>query len=106
MNISALTFESLQAMRAERYRQRPHLRVQTQSEALSFLNDVGLCLLFSAKDVELPSLWGALCGGDRPLPRGHDSRELSLDWQWKDTLPVAGKVLWQIPAQEAGFCLA
>jgi hypothetical protein len=89
-----LTLQSLQAARAERYRQRPDLRVRTQDEALGFLNDVGLCLLFSAKDIELPSLWGALCGEDRPLPNHHDSRELGLAWNWKDELPVAGKVLY------------
>ncbi|HSR34874.1 MAG TPA: crosslink repair DNA glycosylase YcaQ family protein [Anaerolineae bacterium] len=92
--ISDLTLDGLLAVRAERYRQRPHLRVRTEDEALGFLNDVGLCLLFSAKDVELPSLWGALCGEDRPLPNHHDSRELGLAWHWKDTLPVAGKVLY------------
>jgi hypothetical protein len=91
---TALTLQSVQATRAERYRQRPDLRVRTQDEALDFLNDVGLCLLFSAKDVELPSLWGALCGEDRPLPSHHDSRELGLAWNWKDELPVAGKVLY------------
>jgi hypothetical protein len=91
---SALMLEILLARRADRYRQRSHLRVRTEDEALAFLNDVGLCLLFSAKDVELPSLWGALCGEDRPLPNHHDSRELGLAWHWKDTLPVAGKVLY------------
>jgi hypothetical protein len=91
---STLTREALQTARAERYRQRPHLRVRTKEDALEFLNDVGLCLLFSAKDVELPSLWGALCGADRPLPSHHDNRELGLAWRWKDELPVAGKVLY------------
>jgi hypothetical protein len=91
---AGLTLHSVQTARAERYRQCPNLRVQTQDEALDFLNDVGLCLLFSAKDVELPSLWGALCGEDRPLPNHHDSRELGLAWNWKDELPVAGKVLY------------
>jgi hypothetical protein len=94
MTTPALTIESLDALRAERYRQRPHLRVHTEDEALEFLNEAGLCLLFSAKGVELPSLWGALCGEDRPLPRHHDSRELGLAWRWKDSLPVAGKVLY------------
>jgi hypothetical protein len=55
---------------------------------------VGLCLLFSAQDVELPSLWGALCGGNRPLPGNHDDYELGLAWRWKDELPVAGQVLY------------
>jgi hypothetical protein len=94
MTSPILTLKSLQAARAERYRQRPHLRVHTQEEALSFLNGVGICLLFSAKDLELPSLWGALCGEDRPLPRHHDDRELGLAWRWKDELPVARKVLY------------
>jgi hypothetical protein len=89
-----LTANDLQSLRAGRYRQRPYLRVGTEEEALGFLNDVGLCLLFSAKGIELPTLWGALCGEDRPLPRGHDNQELGLAWHWKDTLPVAGLVLY------------
>jgi hypothetical protein len=92
--ISVLTLETLLAKRAERYRQRSSLRVRNEDQALGFLNHVGLCLLFSAKDIELPSLWGALCGEDRPLPSHHDSQELGLAWHWKDTLPVAGKVLY------------
>jgi hypothetical protein len=91
---SNLTLDSLQAARDERYRQRPHLRVRTENEALTFLNEVGLSLLFSAQDIELPSLWGALCGQDLPLSRNHDSHELGLAWHWKDTLPIAGKVLY------------
>jgi hypothetical protein len=94
MTSPILTLEGLRAARAERYRQRPHLRVHTQEEALSFLNDAGICLLFSAKDLQLPSLWGALCGEDRPLPRHHDDRELGLAWRWKDELPVARKLLY------------
>jgi hypothetical protein len=94
MILSDLTLKGLQAARAERYRQRPHLRVHSEEEALEFLNDVGLCLLFSARDIELPSLWGALCGEDCPVPNHHDSRELGLAWRWKDSLPVAGKVLY------------
>jgi hypothetical protein len=94
MSFSVHSLASLQAARTERYRQRAHLRVQTQDEALRFLNEVGLCLLFSARDIELPSLWGALCGGDRPVPRHHDDRELGLAWRWKDTLPAARAVLY------------
>lgn len=94
MSDTKLNLEWLRDARAERYRQRPELRIHTEAEALEFLNDVGLCLLFSAKDVELPSLWGALCGEDRTVPSHHDDRELGLAWQWKDTLPIAGKVLY------------
>jgi hypothetical protein len=94
MSASTLTLETVRAARAERYRQRPHLQIKNETEALSFLDDVGICLLFSAQDIELPSLWGALCGEDRPVPERHDDYELGLAWQWKDSLPVAGKVLY------------
>jgi hypothetical protein len=90
----ALTAKDLAEARAERYRQHPRLRIHSEAGALDFLNDVGLCLLFSAKDIELPSLWGAICGEDRPLPSHHDSPELGLAWKWKDTLPIAGHVLY------------
>jgi hypothetical protein len=89
-----LSLAELQAARAERYRQRPELKIRTEEQALAFIDEVGLCLLFSARDIELPSLWGALCGGDRPVPSHHDDRELGLAWSWKDTLPIAGRVLY------------
>ena len=89
-----LTLLDLRELRAERYRQRPHLRVQTKAGALEFLNDVGLCLLFSGQDMELPSLWGALCGEDRPVPQHHRDHNLGLAWEWKDSLPIEGKVLY------------
>jgi hypothetical protein len=92
--MTSLTLPALRAARAERYHQRPDLRVHTEEEALRFLNEVGLSLLFSAKDIELPTLWGALCGENRPVPSHHDDPELGLAWRWKDTLPVAGKVLY------------
>jgi hypothetical protein len=88
------TAAALGEARAERYRQRPALRIHTEAEALEFLNGAGLCLLFSARRIELPSLWGALCGGDRPVPVQHDDHELGLAWEWKDTLPVARKILY------------
>jgi hypothetical protein len=89
-----LTLKSLTAARIERYRQRPDLRVKDEAEALDFLNDVGLCLLFSDRTIELPTLWAAICGYARPVPVAHDDHELGLAWNWKDSLPVAGKVLY------------
>ncbi len=88
-----LTVEKLREARTGRYRQRQDLKVRTEAEALAFLNDTGLCLLFSAKEIELPSLWGALCGENRPLPSHHDDQALGLAWQWKDTLPTSGRIL-------------
>lgn len=94
MTPELFTRQDLEAARADRYRQRPHLRVRTEDEALAFLNDVGLCLLFSARALELPSLWGAICGQDRPAPTPHNDDELGLAWRWKDSLPIDKKVLY------------
>ena len=94
MMSEVLTREDLEAARAERYRWRPTLRVRTEEEALEFLNSVGLCLLFSAKELELPSLWGAICGQDRPAPVQHNDYELGLAWRWKDSLPISKRVLY------------
>ena len=86
--------ERLESLREGRYRQRPSLRLRNEPDAVEFLNDVGMCLLFSAKSIELPTLWGAICGEDRPLPRHHDDYELGLAWNWKDSIPERREVLY------------
>lgn len=86
--------ETLLAERMRRYRQQPNLRINTPAEALAFINQVGMCLLFSAAGMELPTLYGALCGMDKAPPAHHNERELGLAWQWKDDLPIAGDVLY------------
>lgn len=92
--MAELTLARLQSWRDERYRRLPHLRVRTEDEALAFLNDVGLANLFSAAEMELPSLWEAICGGPRSIPEHHDDYELGLTWEWKDTLPARKAILY------------
>lgn len=89
-----LTLEQVQAWRDARYRRRADLRVRSEAEALAFLNDVGLAALFSSGAIELPSLWEAICGEARPLPRNHDDPELGLTWRWKDALPARKTILY------------
>lgn len=89
-----LTPEQVQAWRNEKYRRLPHLGVRNEDEALAFLNDVGLAVLFSAKDLELPSLWEAICGGPRLIPEHHDDHDLGLAWDWKDTIPGRKCILY------------
>jgi hypothetical protein len=84
----------LQALRAERYRQKPALRLRDEREAVGFINDVGICLLFSAQGIELPTLWGAICGEERLIPDHHDDYELGLAWSWKDSIPERGEALY------------
>ena len=80
--------------RDRRYRRLPALRLSDETDALRFLDDVGMALLFSAKSIELPTLWGAICGEDRLVPRHHDDYDLGLAWRWKDTLPERREVLY------------
>lgn len=89
-----LTQEQLRAWRDIKYRRKPDLRVRSEQEALTFLNDVKLATLFSARDMELPCLWEAICGGARPIPEHHNDPELGLTWEWKDTLPARKSILY------------
>ena len=78
----------LQALRDQNYRRRPELALRAEAEALSFVQDVGFCLLFPVRGMELPTLWEAINGSSRPLPDHHADRALGLTWAWKDSLPA------------------
>jgi len=58
-------------------------RVRTAADAVRFINAVGYCLLFSVKNVPLPSLYFACA---RRIPVTWD-RYSQLLWEWKDDLP-------------------
>jgi hypothetical protein len=71
------------------------LKLRSPEEALEFVNGAGFCFLFPQQGIEMPSLWGAICGSGRPIPvRHHDDRELHLAWRWKDDLPTHGLVYY------------
>lgn len=84
------------------YRRLPELAVQTENDAAEFVDEVGFCLLFPVKGVELPTLWEAINGRQRPLPRTHYDHALNLTWEYKDNLPTSkrlyyGKLIRQKP---------
>jgi len=89
-----LSPEMLLAERRRRYRWRPELRLRKEEEAAQLVDEVGLCLLFPVRRMELPSLWEAINGGVRPLPRHHDDEALRQTWRWKDTLPARRRVYY------------
>ena len=83
--------EQIDRWRDRRYRRQANLRLRSLPQALDFVNDVGFCLLFPARGVELPTFWEAICGEARPLPRRHhNDPELHSLWRWKDELPAQG----------------
>ncbi len=58
-------------------------RVYTPSEAVRFIDHVGFCVLFPAKNIPLPSLYYAVA---KRQPTGWD-KYAQLIWKWKDELP-------------------
>jgi hypothetical protein len=92
--MARVTPEQVMNYRDQRYRRRKGLRLRNSRQALGFINDVGFCWLFPAKDAEMPTLWEAICGESRPIPIQHDDQALGHAWDWKDELPSRGLVFY------------
>jgi len=89
-----LSLSEIGSLRARRYHRTPELRAHTETDARAFVDAVGFCFLFGERGVEIPTLWGAICGADRPVPRHHDDADLGRAWSWKDSLPARGEVFY------------
>lgn len=88
--------EEIERYRDLRFRRLPRLRLQQVEDVLDFVNDVGFCFAFAAKNSELPCAWHAACGTRDPvLPRHiqHDET-VGLIWNAKDDLPAAKKLYY------------
>lgn len=88
------TLAELEALRDVRYHRTPELRAHTEEDALAFVDSVGFCFLFGDKDVEIPTLWGAVTGSRRPLPPTNRDADIGRTWNWKDTLPSKGLIFY------------
>lgn len=84
----------VQSWRDWRYRRIPQRRVRTEAEAREFVDQVGLAFLFGARGVEMPTLWGAVAGSNRPVPEHHNDDDLGRVWTWKDTLPARKEIYY------------
>ena len=81
--------------RRTRFRHRPELAVRSETDALAFINEVGLCLFQPNRQALLPSLYGAAAGAGRPAPRwGEHDAVYGRVWGWKDSLFSSGEVLY------------
>ncbi|MFQ6058429.1 MAG: DNA glycosylase AlkZ-like family protein [Anaerolineae bacterium] len=89
-----LTQAQVEQLRNERYHRLPARRLRSEDDAVRFVDEVGFCLLFPVQGMELPSLWEAINGCRRPVPRHHDDYELGLTWRWKDTLPSQKRIFY------------
>ncbi len=91
---SLLTLEATEVLRDRRYHRTPALRVTTEGDARAFVDQVGFCFLFGEKGVEIPTLWGAVCGNRQPMPNSHHDANIGRVWNWKDTLPLRGEIYY------------
>lgn len=91
---SRLTLDTVRAYRDQTYHRQPHLRLQTPDEAARWVDAVGFAFVFPAPDIELPSLWQAVCGDVRPVPSHHHDADLGRVWDWKDQLPTRKRVFY------------
>lgn len=85
-----LATERLQQYRQDTYRLATQYRLQSQEEALAFVEERGFVYFWPIKGVEYPSLWAAVAG-NRPVADAHDDPG-HITWRWKDDM--LDKRLW------------
>jgi len=86
--LRTVTFTDIENLRAPHYRQTADLKVRTQAEAVRFIKDVGIALLFPGDNIPLPDLWSAINGHRRQIPKHHHDWALGKTWDWKDNIPT------------------
>ncbi|MCR4406580.1 MAG: winged helix DNA-binding domain-containing protein [Anaerolineae bacterium] len=81
---SRVTPDEIKRRRDFNYRRTPERRVRTVEEARAFVEEVGFCHFWPIKGVELPNLFHAIAGCERPVPMEHDDPDIGKCWGWKD----------------------
>jgi hypothetical protein len=87
----AVAYAEIANLRRARWRQTDDLKVKTQAEAVRFIDEVGVALLFPGDGIALPDLWSAINGRLRELPKRHHDWALHKTWDWKDRIPSKRK---------------
>lgn len=87
---------ALEALRDQRFRRAPALRVRNERQALAFVDDVGFCSTFYCFPEGVPCLWEAVAGRARPRwpRRSHHDAAIGVTWELKDTLPAKKRVYY------------
>lgn len=93
IDLQVVHYKDVLNLRAPRYRMSADLKVRTRQEAVQFVNQAGIVLLFPGDNIPLPDLWSAINGQERKLPKHHHDWALGKTWGWKDTIP-ARKEAW------------
>lgn len=83
-----ITRNEIESLRDLTFHRTPQLRITSIAAALEFINQVGFCYAFSARNSELPCLWHAACGERQPQypVHTHEDPNIGLVWEAKDIL--------------------
>lgn len=85
--VETVAYGDIANRRRARWRQTADLKVKTQAEAVRFIDEVGVALLFPGDGIVLPDLWSAINGREREIPKRHHDWALHKTWDWKDRIP-------------------
>ncbi len=110
-----MTGKEITNLRNVKWRTRRDLRITTEQDALTFIDDVGFCFAFAGSGIIagrrqflaettedifannlLPSLWEAVCGvpGGIPAIHPHHDPYIGPVWGYKDAVPLKRKVFY------------
>ncbi len=79
------TLSAAQLKKRERRMHRvPALRCKTDEDIRAFVDEVGIALLFPVQGIELPNVYQAVAGFEKPVTIKHDDPTISLTWNTKD----------------------
>ena len=82
--MTVVTLDEIQRRREFLYHRTPERRLHTVEEARAFVEEVGFCHFWPIKGAELPNLFHAIAGRERPVPMEHDDADIGKCWGWKD----------------------
>src|SRR5438105_4295394 len=87
VDLRVVNYKDILNIRGARYRWSRDLKIRTRAEAVKFINQVGIVLLFPGDNSPLPDLWSAINGYERTIPKHHHDWALGRTWEWKDDIP-------------------
>ncbi len=87
-DLQVVHYQDILNIRNPRYRCTTDLKIVRRAEAVKFIDEVGVALLFPGDNMALPDLWSAINGYQRAIPKHHHDSALGKAWNWKDEIPT------------------
>lgn len=84
MSEATLTHAQIMALRNARYCRRRDKRLTSAEDIRAFVNEAGVCLLFPVHGIEMPNVYQAVAGFEKPMTAQHDDPHIALTWNTKD----------------------